>query len=134
MVAALVWLAATGALAQSSTSEFQRILSEKASFEPADFAAIEQGQTIVKLTPITDKREVAVCGIVSLRTSSEKFLWSYLDSMTRQNNQTVLEAGRFGSAPSVADLQQLTLDPEDIEDLKECATGDCQIKLSAKMI
>jgi len=130
----LVGLAATGALAQTSTAEFQRILSEKAAFAPADFAAVEQGQTIVKLIPITDKREVAVSGIVTLRTSAEKFLWSYLDSMTRQNNQTVLEAGRFGNAPSVADLQQLTLDPRDVEDLKECATGDCQIKLSAKMI
>lgn len=134
IVTALVCLTATGALAQSSTSELQRILNEKAAFEPADFTAVERGQTIVKLTPNTDKREVALCGLVSLRTSAENFLRSYLDSMTRQNNQTVLEAGRFGSAPSVADLQQLTIDPRDIDDLKECVAGDCQIKLSAKMI
>jgi hypothetical protein len=134
IVATLVCLAATGALAQSSTNEFQRVLSEKAAFGPADFAALQQGQTIVKLTPITDKREVAVCGLVSLRTTAEQFLWSYLDSMTRQNNQTVLEAGRFGNAPSAADLQQLTLDSRDVDDLRECMTGDCQIKLSAKMI
>jgi hypothetical protein len=134
IVSALVCLAATGALAQSSTSELQRILNQKAAFEPADFTAVDQGQTIVRLTPITDKREVAVCGLVSLRTSAENFLWSYLDSMTRQNNQTVLEAGRFGSVPSVADLQQLTIDPRDIDDLKECVAGDCQFKLSAKMI
>ena len=133
-VGALICLAATGALAQSSTSELQRILSEKAAFEPADFAALQQGHTIVKLTPITDKREVAASGVVSLRTSAEKFLWSYLDSMTRQNNQTVLEAGRFGSAPAVADLQQLTIDSQDLDDLKQCVTGDCQIKLSATMI
>ncbi len=133
IVLALVGLATTGALAQSSTSELQRILSEKAAFEPADFAALQQGQTIVKLTPITDKREVAASGVVSLRTSAEKFLSSYLDSMTRQN-QTVLQAGRFGSAPAVADLQQLTIDSGDIDDLKQCVTGDCKIKLSATMI
>ena len=134
IAAALVCLTATGALAQSSTAELQQILHEKAGFEPADFASIDRGQTIVKLTAVTDKREVAVCGLVSLRTSGEKFLWSYLDSMTRQNNQTVLEAGRFGKAPNVADLQHLTIDPGDVDDLKECVTGDCQIKLSAKMI
>ncbi|HEX5966467.1 MAG TPA: hypothetical protein VFY51_11075, partial [Pyrinomonadaceae bacterium] len=134
IVSALVCLAATGALAQSSTSELQRILSEKAAFEPADFAALQQGQTIVKLTPITDKREIAASGVVSLRTSADQFLWSYLDSMTRQNNQTVLEAGRFGSAPAVEDLQHLTVESDDIDDLKQCITGDCQIKLSANMI
>ena len=125
--------AASAALAQSSTSELQQILSEKAAFGAADFAALEQGQTIVKLTPITDKREVAVCGLITLRTSAEQFLRSSLDGMTRQN-QTVLQAGRFGTAPTVADLQQLTIDPAEIEDLRSCVAGDCQLKLSAQMI
>ena len=130
---ALACLTTNVAQAQSSTGEFQRILSEKAAFEPSDFAAVEQGQTVVKLTPITDKREIAVFGLVNLRTNADQFLRSYLDNMTRPN-RTLLEAGRFGSAPSVADLQQLTLEPKDIEDLKECVAGDCKIKLSANMI
>ena len=130
----LMLILATTAQAQSSTGEFQRILSEKAAFEPSDFAALEQGQTIVKLAPINDKREVAACGLVTVRTSADQFLRSYIDGMTRSNNKTVLEAGRFASAPSVADLQQLTIEPGDIEDLKECVTGDCKIKLSAAMI
>lgn len=133
ILCALVCLSTNTALAQSSSGEFQRILNEKAAFEPADFAALEKGQTIVKLTPITDKREIAVCGLVSLRTNAEQFLRSYLDGMTH-NNQTVLEAGRFGPAPAVADLQQLTVDAADIEDLKQCVVGDCQMKLSAAMI
>lgn len=130
---ALVCLTANEAQAQSSTGEFQRILSEKVAFEPSDFAALQHGQPVVKLTPITDKREIALCGLVNLRTSADQFLRSYIDNMTRQN-KTVLEAGRFGSAPSVADLQQLTIEPEDLKDLKECVAGDCQIKLSANMI
>jgi hypothetical protein len=125
---------ANPALAQTSAGEFQRILNEKAAIQAADFAALAQGETIVKLTPITDKREIAVCGLVTLRTSADQFLRSYLDGMTHKNSRTVLEAGRFGSAPDVGDLQQLTLDARDIEDLKECVAGDCQIKLSAKMI
>jgi len=129
-----VMTTASAVLAQSSASELQQILSEKAAFQAADFAALQQGETIVKLTPITDKREVAVSGLVTLRTSPDQFLRSYLDGMTRQNNQTVLEAGRFGTAPAVADLQQLTIDAADIEDLKSCVAGACELKLSAKMI
>ena len=131
---ALVCLTTTAVPAQSSAGEFQRILNEKAAFQPADFAALEQGQTIVKLTPITDKREIAMCGLVTLRTSADQFLRTYLENMTRQNNQTILEAGRFGTAPAVADLQQLTIDAAEIEDLKACVAGDCSLKLSAKMI
>ncbi len=131
---ALISLAANSALAQTSAADFQRILRDKAALEAADFTALEQGQTVVKLAPITDKREVAVYGLVSLSSNADRFIKSYLDGMTRKNNKTILEAGRFGTAPSVADLQQLTLDPADIEDLKQCVVGDCELKLSANMI
>ena len=122
------------AFAQTSVADFQRVLHEKAALEIADFTALEQGQTIVKLAPITDKREVAVYGLVGLSSNADQFLRSYLDGMTRRNSQTILEIGRFGSAPTVADLQQLTVEPEDIEDLKQCVVGDCDLKLSAEMI
>lgn len=134
IVPILLCLAANVALAQTSADEFQKILNQKASFEASDFAAIEQGQTVVKLTPVSDKREIALCGLVSLRTNADHFLQSYLGGLARRNNEAVLEAGRFGKAPAVADLQQLTVEPADIEDLKQCAVGDCQVKLSAKMI
>jgi hypothetical protein len=54
--------------------------------------------------------------------------------MTRKTNPAVLEIGSFGSQPSVNDLDSLTLDTGDIEDLKDCIVGDCQLKLSASMI
>lgn len=130
----LLCLTANATLAQTSADEFQRILYEKATLEASDFAALEQGQTVVKLTPASDKREIALCGLVSLRTNADHFLKSYLDGMAHKSNEAVLEAGRFGKAPAVADLQQLTVEPSDIEDLKQCAVGDCEIKLSAKMI
>lgn len=132
---ALLSLAPTNsAFAQKSVADFQRILHEKAALETADFTALEQGQTIVKLAPITDKREVAVYGLVGLSSNADQFLQSYLAGMTRKNNQTILEIGRFGSAPAVADLQQLTVESEDIEDLKQCVVGACELKLSADMI
>ena len=130
----MLCLAANTTLAQTSVNEFQKILNEKATFEASDFAALEQGQTVVKLTPASDKREIALSGLVSVRTDADHFLKSYLDGLARKPNEVILETGRFGKAPDVADLQQLTVDPEDIEDLKLCAVGDCEIKLSAKMI
>lgn len=130
----LLCLAANTTMAQTSNDDFQKLLYEKATFEASDFAALEQGQTVVKLTPASDKREIALCGLVGLRTDADRFLKSYLDGMARKNNEAILEAGRFGTAPDVADLQQLTVEQTDIEDLKQCAVGHCNIKLSAKMI
>lgn len=130
----LICFAATTALAQTSVTELQKLLQEKAAFDDTDFAALKQNQPTVKLVPGSDKREVAVAGLVNIHTSAEDFLKSYRESMTKKNNSAILEIGSIGKAPALADFENLTLEPRDIEDLKECVAGECQVKLSAQMI
>ena len=130
----LVFVGATTALAQASMAEFQQVLREKAAFEEPDLAALQLHQPVVRLAPTSDKREVAVTGLVNINASAEDFLRSYRDSMMRKSNAAILEIGSFGPEPALADLEGLTLETADIDDLKECIAGDCQIKLSAPMI
>lgn len=130
----LVCLGASTALAQASMAEFQKVLREKASFEEPDFTALQLNQPVVRLAPTSDKREVAVSGLVNINASAEEFLRSYRNSMMRKNNAAILEIGSFGHEPTLADLEGLTLETNDIDDLKECVVGDCKIKLSAPMI
>jgi hypothetical protein len=54
--------------------------------------------------------------------------------MTRKSNPAILEIGRFSSAPTLDDLQSLTFENRDIDDMKDCIVGDCRLKLSASMI
>ncbi|HEY4423272.1 MAG TPA: hypothetical protein VGN10_03645 [Pyrinomonadaceae bacterium] len=115
-------------------AEFQQLLREKASFEEHDFAALQLNQPVVRLAPTSNKREVAVTGLVNINTTAEDFLRSYRDSMLQKSNAAILEIGRFGAEPALADIEGLTLEAKDIEDLKECVAGDCQVKLSAPMI
>ena len=130
----LVCFAASTTLAQASMAEFQQVLREKASFEEHDFTALELNQPVVRLVPTSNKREVAVTGLVNINTTAEDFLRSYRDSMLQKSNAAILEIGRFGPEPALADIEGLTLEAKDIEDLKECVAGDCQVKLSAPMI
>ena len=130
----LVCSSANVSFGQSSVAEFQKLLKEKAAFDDSDLAALQTSQPVVRLSPVADKREVAVSGVVNVRAGAEDFLQSYREGLTRKNNAAILEIGGFGKEPALADLQSLTIEPGDIEDLKECAVGDCQIKLSATMI
>jgi hypothetical protein len=131
---AIMLVGANTSLAQSSLAKFQSLLREKTSFDETDFAAVEQGQTAVRLLPVLNKREVAVCGLVSLQAPAEVFLRSFRENMTRKNNAAVLEIGRFSDQPTLQDLQALNIEERDIEDLKDCVVGDCELKLSAPMI
>ena len=130
----LICLSGYNVSAQTSAREFQKLLTEKGAFDALDFAALERQQPVVKLGPVSDKREVAVLGVVNIRAGADEFLRSYREGMTRKNNAAILEIGSFAKDPALSDLQNLTVEPKDIEDLKECVVGDCQIKLSAPMI
>ena len=132
--ALVITFGANTTLAQGSLAEFQKLLQQKASFEATDFAALQLEQPVVRVVPVSDKREVAVSGLINIRAGADEFLRSYRESMTQKNNSAILEIGSFAKEPALTDLQNLTIDTQDIEDLKECVVGDCQVKLSAAMI
>jgi hypothetical protein len=131
---AMIWLGTNIDFAQNSLAEFQNVLRDKATFNETDFAALGLGQPVVRILPVTDKREVAVCGLVGLPVPAEQFLQSFRESMTSKVDPAILEIGGFSDRPTLADLQTLTFEERDLEDMKECVVGDCKMKLSAKMI
>ena len=129
----LVLGAASLTAAQTSAVELRQLLHEKSAFADTEIAALERGETVVRPAAAQNKREIAVAGAVNLLASAGEFLNSYRDSLTRRGN-AVMQAGAFGAEPVSTDLEALTLEAEDIEDLKECVAGSCEIKLSAQMI
>ena len=130
----VIWLAPNTGLAQNSVAEFHNLLRAKAAFDETGFAALEQGQTVVRLLPVQDKREVAVCGLVGLKVPADVFLQSFREGMARRTNPAILEIGTLSSTPSIDDLRTLTFEDRDLDDMKECVVGDCRLKLSAAMI
>jgi hypothetical protein len=120
-------------LAQRSVAESGDRPTGKAIFDRIGLAT-DEGQPVVRLLPVQDKREVAVCGMVNLHVPAEVFLQSFRESMARKSDPAILEIGRFSSTPTLDDLQSLTLEPRDIDDLQMCVAGDCKVKLSAGMM
>ena len=133
----LACVASSTVLAQDSratTAEFQKKLAQKVALAETDFAALQLNEPVVRSIPTSNKAEIAVSGLVNIRAVADEFLRSYRDSMGRKSNAAILEIGAFGRQPAFADLETLTLESRDIEDLKQCVVGECQIKLSATMI
>ena len=51
-----------------------------------------------------------------------------------KQSRFVLAVGRFSDPPTPADLHNLSLDERDLEAVRECTPGDCELKLSAPEI
>lgn len=121
-------------LAQEPTGALHNLLPEKTAFSESDSAALDQGQPVIKILPSRDPREIAMYGVLRLQAPADVFLKSFRENMTQKSNAAILEIGSFSNAPSIDDLQALTIDDRDLDDLRQCVVGDCRLKLSAQMI
>lgn len=130
----LTWLGAVTSLGQTSIQEFKNVLRDEGTFSANDFSAIERGEIVVKVLPVNDKREVAVYGLMHTQTPAEASLRAFNLSLTQRNQKSILQLGKFSNPPAVEDLQALTLEKRDIDDLKQCVVGGCKLQMSAAMI
>jgi len=137
-VRALISLFTIVLVAQSTNAQsrpdLQNILHEKAALDEMDFGELHRGEPVVTRLPPHHKQEVSVYGLVRVQAPAEVFLQSFRDSIATKNNRAILEIGRFGSVPTIDDLETLTMETRDIEDLRKCVVGNCELKLSARMI
>src|SRR4051812_16346264 len=91
----VLWLGLNDCVAQSSNAVLHQIFRDKAELAESDLTALDQGETLIKLLPARDKREIAMGGAVRVQASAESFLQSFRENMTRKSNPAILEIGKF---------------------------------------
>ena len=137
--AVLVALAvSTAALAaDQAASDFQpdlrAILVRDLKFSAGELADLEHGKIVKHTLPVDGSREIAAVGGIRVHASKEHFITAYRDIVHFKRGEAVLEIGRFGNPPVLADLDGLTIDRNDF-DLRGCRVGDCDIRLPAATI
>src|SRR4029450_5229972 len=73
---------------------------------------------------------VAMCGIVKVSVDGERLVAWYREIEALKKSQFVAQIGRFSNPPRIEDLEPLTLDETDLDDIRRCTPGDCGLKLS----
>lgn len=127
-------LSVNNCLAVNSVEELRKYLTEKTNFVESDFASLENGRLVAKLLEVSNKREVAVWGVIPIKASPDLALQTFQETLARQSQAPSTDFGDFSSTPNLNDLNNLILEDKDIEDLKKCQPGNCKVKLSAEMI
>jgi len=97
----------------------------------AQLAALEKGEAIIKQLTTPEKAEVAAFGVVKVKGTQDVFLQKIRQIHIFRKVPEVLQIGRFSAPPTVADLQGLTWEPADIDALKRCRPGKCDVKIGS---
>lgn len=111
---------------QGELHEFLRMypkLTEK------EIDGIEAGKAFAKILPTEDKAEVVVFGAVYMKIPAERFVEQFRDVESLEDGKSYLTVRKYSTPPDLADMDQLTLEEDDIEDLQSCRVGKCEIQL-----
>jgi hypothetical protein len=103
-------------------------------FADAEVLSVDAGRIVTKQLPAADKPEIAAFGAVRVRADKAAALRRFREVEFLRHGPSVLQSGRFGSAPTLGDLEGLTLEDSDVEAARKCRPGDCALKLASSAI
>jgi hypothetical protein len=88
-----------------------------------------KGEPVTKLLPGDASKEVAVFGAVWINAPISAYVAAVGDIEQFEKGPNFLVTRKISDPPRLDDFAQLTLPPEDVEDLKSCKVGRCELKL-----
>jgi hypothetical protein len=129
---ALILALALGLVAFSpDVPSLTQFLRDVIRLDAAQLAAAERGEPVVQVLETQDVRDVAVFGIVAIDASRESYVRHLRDFQQSLRTPARARLGIFSAPPTLADVQPISFEKEDVDDLRKCQPGKCNFKLPA---
>jgi hypothetical protein len=124
-------VASCAALTVTAAAQFTgRAFDPLGTLSPGDRHAIDAGRAAVDVVREPDI-DLAVVGAVRTTVDGERLFAWYREVEQLQRGVYVPVLQRFSDPPRIEDLAALVLDESEVEDLRDCRPGDCDLKLAA---
>jgi len=117
-----------------SPDEPYKFYREFAGLNEGQIAAIRSGKALAKVVESPTPDEVYVFGSVYVEATPESYLKLSSDIGALRKLPSYLAIQSFSDPPQLSDLEGFTLEQQDIEELKNCKTGHCQVQLPTEAI
>jgi len=127
----LVVLAASSQ-GMDDTPEPHRFFREYVGLSDDQIATIRNGKALARVLESRTPDEVFVFGAVYVESTPEKYvkLASNIESLRKLPNYLAIQ--EFSDPPQLSDLDGFTLDEQDIQELKKCKPGHCEVQLPSE--
>ena len=86
---------------------------------------------MAKILNTGEKADVVVFGAVYLKIPVETFVDDYRDIEQLAETNNYLAVKKFSDPPGLSDVRELTIDEQEVEDIRNCVPGKCEIQMPA---
>jgi hypothetical protein len=114
------------------TPEPHRFFREYVGLNDDQIATIRKGKALARVLESRTPDEVFVFGAVYVESTPEEYLKlaSNIDSLRKLPNYLAIQ--EFSSPPQISDLDGFTLSEQDVQELKKCKPGHCEVQLPSE--
>lgn len=133
LVSALVVVALGTAVASGAMGDPFAFFNPTVRVTSAEQARLDAGHVLVRTLP-ADDGHLAVFAAVRISAAPSALIEWTRNITALKKGPLVLSVGRFGSPPSLTDVEALSLESDDVDALRRCRPRDCDLKLSAAEI
>jgi hypothetical protein len=110
---------------------FERFLAESVQPTARERTFLLSGSPVTKLMDVDPSKEVAIFGAVWIAAAPADYIRRVHDIERFERGGGFRVTKRISDPPRLEDFDAMRLTDEDVEDLKSCRVGDCELKLSA---
>lgn len=110
------------------------MLAKYMRFTKRDLSAVKSGKVVQKALESNAKSELVFFGIIYVNAPPALLVQRFQDIETFKQGEAVSKVKKISSPPSLADFKELTLEKDEIKELKKCKPAKCSMKLSTEMI
>jgi hypothetical protein len=97
-------------------------------------ARLTAGSPVIKLLDVDESKEVAVFGAVWINAPLHQYVEAVKDIERFERGGAYRVTKRISSPPRLEDFSQLHLPAEDVNDLRNCRVGKCEVKLGEQAL
>ncbi|MFZ3200543.1 MAG: hypothetical protein WA175_05270 [Candidatus Acidiferrales bacterium] len=123
-----------GSSPAQSNPELQTYFRQYVGLTQDQIAAIQSGQPFAKNLPSRAPAEVFLWGAVYIHAAPESYLKFAHDFDRLRKLPNYLALGVFSNPPQLPDLNGFEFTSDEVQALKNCKPGDCQIQLPGSAI
>jgi hypothetical protein len=115
-------------------ARLERYLSATAKLNASQRAALVGGAPVTKLLAADDSKEVAVFGAIWIDAPIARYVEAVEDIENFERGGGFKVTKRISAPPRLEDFADLHLPGEDVEDLRTCRVGNCEVKLGEQAL
>jgi hypothetical protein len=115
-------------------SRLETYMTDTVKLLPAERQRLFRGETVTRFLDADENKEVAILGAVWINAPIRRYIQAVTDIESFEKGPGFKVTKKISSPPVLEDFRALRVPDEDLQDLRRCQVGSCEVKVAASAL